>query len=261
MLIESFGTWKFLYEQLQNAELENLLELLSSPDDDNIELAITLTLSLYEEGEKLPTKLRQALTNAFIKHEYFIFDDESKKNDMDYKIKDGMLHIDSFSDLTITKKCVDEAGELRFAFDLFDGIFDCSEIGLKTLKNVPNKVYSFICYGNEITSLAGSPEVKYTFDVGNNKLTTLEGGPTGQIREAFLCDENSLTSLAGAPELVDYFDCSYNTGLKSFDVDELPLVRYEFHCVDVPAQVTSEMRSKKLKKNVNKRQTYREVYG
>ena len=91
------------------------------------------------------------------------------------------------------------------------GIFDCSRLGLTSLKGVPLSVEYFICNENKLTSLKGSPQiVKYNFECNSNQLTSLEGSPR-EVGGNFSCSDNQLTSLKGAPKTVGgSFDCRYN---------------------------------------------------
>ena len=113
------------------------------------------------------------------------------------------------------------------------GRFNCSYLGLKSLKGAPTEVNGdFNCSGNKLTSLGGAPQkVGGRFWCIHNNLTSLEGAPQ-IVGEGFYCDNNQLTSLKGAPQKVgeDFycyknqltslkgapkkvggkFDCSYN---------------------------------------------------
>ena len=113
------------------------------------------------------------------------------------------------------------------------GRFNCSYLGLKSIKGAPTEVNGdFNCSGNKLTSLGGAPQkVGGRFWCIHNNLTSLEGAPQ-IVGEGFYCDNNQLTSLKGAPQKVgeDFycyknqltslkgapqkvggkFDCSYN---------------------------------------------------
>ena len=97
-------------------------------------------------------------------------------------------------------------------FGKITGKFDCSRLGLKSLKGAPQIVGGhFICSGNHLTSLEGAPQrVGESFNCSDNHLTSLEGAPK-TVGKGFYCSENLLTSLKGAPtEVSDYFNCSNN---------------------------------------------------
>ena len=97
-------------------------------------------------------------------------------------------------------------------FGKVTGNFDCSIIGLKSLKGAPTEVGGyFSCYNNQLTSLKGAPhKVDGNFYCHNNQLTSLEGAPQ-EVGGSFYCYENQLTSLRGAPQTVGYwFDCRSN---------------------------------------------------
>ena len=98
------------------------------------------------------------------------------------------------------------------------GRFNCSYLGLKSLKGAPTEVNGeFNCSGNKLTSLEGAPQkVGGRFWCIHNNLTSLEGAPQ-IVGEGFYCDNNQLTSLKGAPHKVgEDFYCYKNqlTSLK-----------------------------------------------
>ena len=123
-------------------------------------------------------------------------------------------------------------------FGKITGYFNCSNLGLKSLKGAPTEVSkwfectnnkftslegapqtvgSFYCYYNLLTSLKGAPQtVNGDFKCSYNFLPSLEGAPT-KIGGTFNCSNNKLTSLEGAPQEVEgWFYCSDNqlTSLK-----------------------------------------------
>ena len=125
-------------------------------------------------------------------------------------------------------------------FGKVTGNFDCSIIGLKSLKGAPQEVggsfdcswnylislegapqkvgRNFKCSENQLTSLEGAPQkVSGSFRCYNNQLTSLEGAPT-EIDEDFWCSYNQLTSLKGAPQTIGRdFYCEGNSNLHSLD--------------------------------------------
>ena len=97
-------------------------------------------------------------------------------------------------------------------FGKVTGNFDCSNLGLISLKGAPQKVEGYFdCSENRLSSLEGTPQiVDEDFNCSNNKLTSLEGAPQ-EVGGSFNCSENQLTSLKGAPQTVGgSFYCSYN---------------------------------------------------
>ena len=97
-------------------------------------------------------------------------------------------------------------------FGKITGKFDCSRLGLTSLKGAPQEVGgNFDCYDNQLTSLEGAPKkVGGNFGCGGNKLTSLKGAPQ-TVGKTFYCYYNKLTSLEGAPQKVGRdFSCSYN---------------------------------------------------
>ena len=117
-------------------------------------------------------------------------------------------------------------------FGKITGEFNCSELGLKSLKGAPTEVgETFYCYENQLTSLEGAPQkVGGSFWCYRNQLTSLKGAPK-EIGGDFWCSYNQLTSLEGAPQKVGgWFSCSDNqlTSLK-----EAPqTVGGDFYCSD-----------------------------
>ena len=97
-------------------------------------------------------------------------------------------------------------------FGKVTGSFNCSRLGLTSLKGAPQTVGGYFgCVGNQLTSLKGVPkEVGGEFDCRDNGLTSLRGAPQ-TVGNWFNCSNNQLTSLEGAPQEVGgWFDCSEN---------------------------------------------------
>ena len=110
-------------------------------------------------------------------------------------------------------------------FGKITGEFNCSELGLRSLKGAPQEVGGdFYCSGNQLTSLKGAPievggdflchcnpnlhslegapqKVGRDFSCTYNQLTSLKGAPT-EVGRDFICSDNLLTSLEGAPHTV-----------------------------------------------------------
>ena len=97
-------------------------------------------------------------------------------------------------------------------FGKVTGDFECSGLGLTSLKGAPTEVgEGFYCQNNKLTSLEGAPQtVGESFDCSYNQLTSLEGVPQ-EVGGNFYCDKNQLISLKGAPQKVGgNFGCSFN---------------------------------------------------
>ena len=105
-------------------------------------------------------------------------------------------------------------------FGKITGYFDCSNLGLKSLKGAPNIVNGdFYCDTNRLTSLKGAPQiVGGDFGCSNNQITSLERAPQ-EVSGDFSCENNpNLYSLEGAPKTVDGdFYCDINPNLHSLD--------------------------------------------
>ena len=99
---------------------------------------------------------------------------------------------------------ISEGGDgFTLNFGKITGNFDCSSLGLKSLKGAPQKVGgNFYCFENQLISLEGAPQkVGEDFSCSGNKLTFLEGAPQ-IVGKAFWCSRNQLTSLEGSPQKV-----------------------------------------------------------
>ena len=97
-------------------------------------------------------------------------------------------------------------------FGKVTGDFDCSSLGLTSLKGAPQEVgEGFYCQNNKLTSLEGAPQtVGESFDCSYNQLTSLKRAPQ-EVGGNFYCDKNQLISLKGEPQKVGRnFGCSFN---------------------------------------------------
>lgn len=111
-------------------------------------------------------------------------------------------------------------------FGEISGDFDCSDLGLKSLKGAPTTVDgSFKCSYNPLVSLVGSPKIvtgdfycscmeeetfslvgspKYVggdFNCGNNKLFSLKGAPK-EVGKDFICNFSRIITLEGLPKKI-----------------------------------------------------------
>ena len=212
--------------------------------EDNRKITIELSKStwevalLYNEADNeirtplLPSYIMEVIKNYKKKEKEkeinrlkstFIFNPQTNRYDYD-----GDLDAD------IIKNFVSEDKDgFIINFGKITGRFDCSYLGLKSLKGAPTKVGGdFRCYENQLTSLEGAPQIvgenfycKYnkltslegapkkvigSFNCCNNQLTSLEGAPK-EVGGDFYCDNNQLTSLEGAPtEVGGWFICNSN---------------------------------------------------
>ena len=115
-----------------------------------------------------------------------------KTNRYDY---DGDL---DFSNRELKDFLAEDEDGFAIDFGKVTGNFDCSELGLISLRGAPQKVGGF-------------------FDCSDNHLTSLEGAPK-EVDRSFICSTNQLTSLKGAPQTVggDFY-CFDNPNLHSLD--------------------------------------------
>ena len=148
---------------------------------------------------------------------------------------DGDLDRDALNILFVSE---DKDG-FTINFGKVTGNFNCSELGLISLKGAPTEVgETFWCSGNELISLKGAPQkVGEGFDCSFNPLTSLKGAPQEvggdfdcykshltslkgapqKVGEDFNCSRNELTSLEGAPQEVGGIFCCYETSLISLE--------------------------------------------
>ena len=154
------------------------------------------------------------------------------------KLNPETSRYDYDGDLDLTNKklkdfLAEDGNGFIINFGKVTGYFNCSYLGLKSLKGAPKEVgRNFYCYNNQLTSLEGAPQkVGGEFNCFSNQFTSLEGAPRevggsfncswGQLTSLegapnyvgsdFLCYKNQLSSLKGAPQKIKgWFDCSEN---------------------------------------------------
>ena len=167
-------------------------------------------------------ELRKVVPNLYtlIKKAYKIWEDKKKEellSKLKLKLKlnpqtnkydcDGNLNKNDLSIIVSEDK-----DGFTINFGKITGNFDCSSLGLKSLKGAPTEVGgSFDCPYNQLTSLKGAPKkVGGSFECQGNWLTSLKGAPQ-KIDGGFWCSGNLLTSLEGAPKKVGRsFNCMNN---------------------------------------------------
>ena len=206
-------------------------------DKKNKRIATIYDASDNDISLNLPQYIVQAIDN------YFKDIKEKEKrlvlSKFNLNLETGGYDYDGDLDSSILKDFVSEDRDgFTINFGKVTGSFNCSSLGLKSLKGAPTEVSkwfectnnqlsslegapqtvgSFYCYYNLLTSLKGAPQtVNGNFKCSYNHLTSLEGAPT-KIGGTFNCSGNDLTSLEGAPQIVcGNFSCSSNqlTSLK-----------------------------------------------
>lgn len=81
----------------------------------------------------------------------------------------------------------------------------------KNLYKIPlkfNRVNSFYCDNNNLTSLENSPIYVMSFDCSHNNLSDLDGGPLSS--KTYVCSYNKITTLKYGPLEVESFYCDNN---------------------------------------------------
>ena len=117
---------------------------------------------------------------------------------------------------------------LKGAPILVEGKFDCSINNLTSLEGAPRMTRYFDCHNNELISLQGAPSKVLSINCSFNKLNTLEGLPQ-EIEALVNCAYNRLTSLKGLPPKLKDVDCSYN---KLTTLEGAPkIVDGSFYCI------------------------------
>lgn len=128
-------------------------------------------------------KLTHPFRDYFIKKEIKLLGLEVEKSKIN---EDGTVDYIGFVDLRNKDLKV-----IPIQFGTVEGIFDCSENELTSLKNSPHTIIGdFKCSKNNLTNLKYSPKV---------------------INGSFYCNQNKLKSLIDCPKELSYsFDCSLN---------------------------------------------------
>ena len=181
--------------------------------EDNKKIAISVSKRLWkivkvyngadnEIEMELPSYIMEAIDKerkVYKEKEFNVFKSKLKLNPQTNRYDyDGDL------DKAKVINFISEGGDgFTLNFGKITGNFDCSSLGLKSLKGAPQKVGgNFYCFENQLTSLEGAPQkVGEDFSCSGNKLTFLEGAPQ-TVGKAFWCSRNQLTSLKGSPQKV-----------------------------------------------------------
>ena len=148
-----------------------------------------------------------------------IKEDILKGKELLYNPQTNRYDYDGNLDRSIVNALISEGRDgFTINFGKVTGNFDCSRLGLKSLKGAPTEVGgNFDCSNNKLTSLEEAPtKVDGSFNCSENQLSSLEGAPK-IVGKDFNCFENHLTSLKGAPRKVGGdFDC-YGNQLTSLE--------------------------------------------
>ena len=148
-----------------------------------------------------------------------IKEDILKGKELLYNPQTNRYDYDGNLDRSIVNALISEGRDgFTINFGKVTGNFDCSRLGLKSLKGAPTEVGgNFDCSNNKLTSLEEAPtKVDGSFNCSENQLSSLEGAPK-TVGKDFNCFENHLTSLKGAPRKVGGdFDC-YGNQLTSLE--------------------------------------------
>ena len=209
--------FQFFFWFRNNPRLEDDRKIAISVYKSNWKVAKVYNGADNEIGTFLPSYIRGAIyqERKVYKEKEF----NSIKSKLNLNPQTNRYDYDGDLDADIIKNFVSEdKNGFTINFGKITGNFNCSMIGLKSLKGAPQEVGgSFGCSDNQLTSLKGAPQkVGGSFGCGGNQLSSLEGAPR-DVGGNFSCSNNKLTSLEGAPQEVGrYFSCSDNqlTSLK-----------------------------------------------
>ncbi|MDO5943331.1 leucine-rich repeat domain-containing protein [Burkholderia cepacia] len=130
----------------------------------------------------------------------------------DYTINRDDMSVDVSTDVSIKGFGL---AEIPIKFGRVFGSFDCSENGLKSLKNCPEKIDgAFDCSNNQIKSLEFGPKEvgsrhARSYDCSHNQLTSLRG-ISNNICHHLDCSNNELRSFEYLPECVSAINARYN---------------------------------------------------
>ena len=209
--------FQFFFWFRNNPRLEDDRKIAISVSKKTWQVAKVYNGADNEIGTFLPSYIRGAIyqERKVYKEKEF----NSIKSKLNLNPQTNRYDYDGDLDADIIKNFVSEdKNGFTINFGKITGNFNCSMIGLKSLKGAPQEVGgSFGCSDNQLTSLKGAPQkVGGSFGCGGNQLSSLEGAPR-DVGGNFSCSNNQLTSLEGAPQEVGrYFSCSDNqlTSLK-----------------------------------------------
>lgn len=113
---------------------------------------------------------------------------------------DGSLNYKGDIDLrNLNIPGVDKLDEIPIPFGEVSGVFDCTAMGLVSLKNAPYSVGTFNASANNLKDLTGGPEVADKYIVDFCGLKSLQGGPV-VVSTEFSATNNNLKNLMGGPK-------------------------------------------------------------
>jgi hypothetical protein len=221
----------FVFWIRDDESLGNNQKIAISIDKENGEIADNFNASDNKISLSIPQYIEDVINENFegIKEkERQFFLSKLKLNP-----ETGRYDYDGDLSFSILKDFLSEDKDgFKINFGRVTGYFDCSELGLTSLKGAPQIVGgSFSCSTNQLTSLEGAPqEVEGYFGCSYNQLTSLKGAPI-EVGGNFLCYNNTLISLEGSPiEVGGDFYC-YNNELTSLK-GAPQIVGGGFYCLD-----------------------------
>ena len=207
----------FFFWFRDKASLKNSRKIAIEVSKKTWEVALLYNGADNEIKTSLPSYIMEAIENEkedFKKKEINKIKSKLKLNPQTNRYDyDGDLDNEALSNFVSEDK-----DGFTINFGKITGYFNCSHLGLKSLKGAPTEVSKwFECTNNKFTSLEGAPQtVDGDFKCSYNHLTSLEGAPK-KVGGIFNCSNNKLTSLERAPQKVEgWFYCSDNqlTSLK-----------------------------------------------
>ena len=201
----------FVFWIRNNSRLESNQKIALSIDKETGNIATMHNASDIEIDLELPQYIKDTINENFD-----IIKEKRKQallSQFKYNPETGRYDCDGGLGHSILNNFISEDKDgFIIKFGKVTKYFNCSELGLTSLKGAPTEVGgNFLCYKNKLTSLEGAPQiVGEGFYCDNNQLTSLKGAPH-KVGEDFNCKGNQLTSLKGAPQIVGGdFECYYN---------------------------------------------------
>ena len=210
----------FVFWIRNNSRLESNQKIALSIDKETGNIATMHNASDIEIDLELPQYIKDTINENFD-----IIKEKRKQvllSQFKYNPETGRYDCDGGLGHSILNNFISEDKDgFTINFGRVTGYFDCSKLGLTSLKGAPQIVGGdFECYYNNLTSLEGAPQVVGgDFNCSNNRdtLISLKGAPQ-TVGGDFDCRWNQLTSLKGAPqEIGRNFYCIYNPNLHSLE--------------------------------------------
>jgi hypothetical protein len=202
-----------ILEDLQeiNSEINNEDIPDTVPEENTANETVDDELTDFTLDTMIPDSKNQNYPNGITFRQLGISDIDMVSFD-----EEGNLNYEGDIDLRNSKiPGVDKLMEIPVPFGKVGGKFDCSGMGLVTLKNSPYSVIDFDASDNNLDDLIDGPEIADKYKVDSSGLVSLEGGPT-IVNVEFSAKNNNLTNLVGGPTSnIEIYRVEHNKKLTS----------------------------------------------